>query len=187
MLIEPIPWSIAQLSAYSQDQERVDDWGRMIFEGVGKKEHFGTFITLTVALAGNDVPPNPLQVIVKVYAPLGFDIGSVPEADFEPLQSPEAEQESACVEVQVRFMLFGYSTIDGAESPTTGRQYEAPQLALEPPFDPLQVQFHVDSDKTGADARVPTLQRLALSGISQKLGAFPQEPLMGWQTSIVGV
>ena len=64
-LTEPIPWSIEQASAYSQDQERVELAGKIIEVGLAVKLHWGTWITLTFFVS-KALPPGPVQVRVKI-------------------------------------------------------------------------------------------------------------------------
>ncbi len=65
---------------------------------------FGAADTVTVALAGGDVPAAPVQVSVKVVVFAG-DTARVPLVAFAPVQPPEAVHAVALLEDQVSVEL----------------------------------------------------------------------------------
>ena len=105
-------------------------------------------VTETDALACA-VPPEPVQLSVKVELALNAPVVWLPEVDLEPLQLPDALQEFAFVDDQLNVLLEPLFTVAGdADNETVGAGVgaltETDALACAVPPAPLQLSVNVD-------------------------------------------
>jgi hypothetical protein len=81
--------------------------------GVAFNVAVGIVPIVTVAVAGALVPPVPVQVSVYAVLVVNAPVFTVPLADFVPLQPPEAVQDVALVELQVKVDDPPLAMVDG--------------------------------------------------------------------------
>lgn len=97
------PFEAAQLVAFVELQLSVEELPLVTDVGLAVRVTVGAgtgavTVTETVLLA---VPPAPVQVSAKLLFELSAPVDWLPLVDFVPLQSPEAVQPVALVELQV--------------------------------------------------------------------------------------
>ena len=80
----------------------VEDWPLAMLVGFAFNVAVGMVPIVTVAVAGALVPPVPVQVSVYAVLVVNAPVFTAPLAGFVPLQPPEAMQDVALVELQVR-------------------------------------------------------------------------------------
>lgn len=81
-------------------------------DGFAESTAVGT--TLTTTFATPPVPPGPEQIRVKVVLAVSAPVNWLPLVDFAPLHPPEAAQDVAFVELQVRVDPDSLFTVAGA-------------------------------------------------------------------------
>lgn len=113
----------------------------------------GTVVTVTVADTAELVPPAPAQVREKVVVLLSVPVLLLPLVASEPLQPPEAVQEVAFVELQVRVELaFCPMSVGDADNFAVGTMFTVALAGWLMPPAPVQV-----SEKVVAAVRGPVL------------------------------